>query len=156
MPDRFRFPEHDDRPEAIALMQAVLDRLPALKELLEKASTEWNYEDGVYRFYHQSFKVFYVQDLTREIVAALRGLAPGRELNQWFSTIVEEGTSGKFSDRTNQNWLKETRPVIEAFFHARFFLEMAVRYGEGFAGRALPPAMLDSGWAALLYLYNMR
>jgi hypothetical protein len=50
-------------------------------------------------------------------------------------------------------WLETTRPIVEAFFHARYFLEMAVRYGKKLK---MPPAMLPSGWAAFLYLYNLR
>ena len=41
---------------------------------------------------------------------------------------------------------------VEAFFHARFFLEMAVRY----AKLETPPRPLPSGYAALLYLYQLR
>lgn len=41
----------------------------------------------------------------------------------------------------------------EAFFHARFFLKMAVKYGEELDEA---PSTLPSGWAALLYLYNLR
>ena len=36
--------------------------------------------------------------------------------------------------------------------HARFFLEMAARY----ADLPIPPNPLPSGWAALLYLYELR
>jgi hypothetical protein len=43
--------------------------------------------------------------------------------------------------------------MLEAFFHARYFLEMAVKYGRELE---LPPTLLPSGWAALLYLYNLR
>jgi hypothetical protein len=46
-----------------------------------------------------------------------------------------------------------TRPIVEAFFHARFFLEMAVRYGNELDKA---PHMLPSGWAALFYLYELR
>jgi tRNA(fMet)-specific endonuclease VapC len=42
--------------------------------------------------------------------------------------------------------------TLEAFFHARFFLEMAVRY----ADLAAPPQPLPSGYAALLYLFGLR
>jgi hypothetical protein len=42
--------------------------------------------------------------------------------------------------------------MVEAFFHARFFLEMAVRY----AHLEQPPNPLPSGYAALLYLYDLR
>jgi hypothetical protein len=45
-----------------------------------------------------------------------------------------------------------TRPILEAFFHARFFLEMAVRY----AHIEAPPQLLPSGYAALLYLFGLR
>lgn len=43
--------------------------------------------------------------------------------------------------------------VSAGFFHARFFLEMVCRYGRELDE---PPAMLPSGWAAVLYLYRMR
>jgi len=52
----------------------------------------------------------------------------------------------------NARWTTVTRPIIEAFFHARFFLEMAVRY----VGVERPPERLPSGYAALLYLYGLR
>lgn len=41
----------------------------------------------------------------------------------------------------------------QAFFHARYFLDMAVKYGTELDA---PPQMLPSGWAGLLYLYNLR
>jgi hypothetical protein len=46
-----------------------------------------------------------------------------------------------------------TRPILEAFFHARYFLEMVCRYGRELAE---PPSPLPSGWAAVLYLYGLR
>ena len=45
-----------------------------------------------------------------------------------------------------------TRPIVEAFFHARYFVEMAVRY----ARLDEPPSLLPSGYAALLCLYGLR
>ena len=53
----------------------------------------------------------------------------------------------------NKDWTTHTRPFVEAFFHAKFFLEMAVKYGNEMKEA---PEMLPSGWAALLYFYNMR
>jgi hypothetical protein len=43
-------------------------------------------------------------------------------------------------------------PMLETFAHAKFMVEMAVRYAD------LPdtPATIPSGWAALLYLYDLR
>jgi hypothetical protein len=125
-----------------------------LETLLLDANEHWVYEDCVYRFYHQSFKVVYgLQATTGRIVAALRELAPERPLNDWFIEIVDSGTCKSFEPEHNEKWLAVTRPIVEAFFHARFFLEMAVRYGSELSE---PPAMLPSGWAAFLYLYNLR
>jgi hypothetical protein len=42
--------------------------------------------------------------------------------------------------------------MIEAFFHALYFLEMMVKYGRILAS---PPRVLPSGWAAVLTLYGL-
>jgi hypothetical protein len=42
--------------------------------------------------------------------------------------------------------------MLEAFAHAKFMIEMAVRY----AGLLGPPQPMPSGYAALLYLYDLR
>lgn len=144
----------DTRPAAIALLANIKAKLPELKEILAKAAGEWTYEDGIYRYYHGSFKVFYLNKATAHIVDALRDLAPDRKLNKAFGRIVDKGLSQSFDmKRTNEHWDAETRPVMEAFFHARFMLEMAVKYGEKLEE---PPSILSSGWAALLYLYGLR
>ena len=143
----------DQRPAAQELFANLKGALPDLKALLEKCSSHWGYEDPVYRFYHHSFKVYRLQETTAEIVKALQALAPGRELNDAFMQIVREGTGKAFALEHNTVWMETTRPLLEAFFHARFFLEMAVRYGEGLES---PPNLLPSGWAALLYLYDLR
>ena len=143
----------DDRPEVKALLANLKRQQPSLKKLLAEVNDHWTYEDGVYRFYHQSFKVYLLQSATEQIVEELRSLAPGRQINDWFAAIVRDGTGKKFQQSHNQSWLEVTRPIVEAFFHARFFLEMAVRYGRQLK-RA--PAMLPSGWAAFLYLFNLR
>jgi hypothetical protein len=145
--------EFDDRAEAKALLASLHSSLPGLRKLLEECNGHWNYEDGVYRFYHQSFKVYGLQRWTLEIVKALQALAPDRGLNDWFLQIVKDGTGKKFASEHNRRWLAETRPILEAFFHARYFLEMAMRYGEELK---TPPATLPSGWAAFLCLYGLR
>jgi hypothetical protein len=134
------------------LLSAIKSRRDGLAQLLEKVSGHWDYEDPVYRFYHQSFKVYALQETTRTIVAELQGLLPGCRLNPWFGEIVEAGTGHQFDLSCNQDWLRHTRPILEAFFHARFMLEMAVRY----ADLEAPPHILPSGWATLLYLYHLR
>lgn len=140
------------RPAEEALLQNLRSRRHELAGLLDECSSQWGFEDPVYRFYHQSFKVYYLQDETLRLVSVLKGLAPDRPLNRWFLEIVEQGTGRKFQQDDNADWTRVTRPILEAFFHARFFLEMAVRYST----LPEPPISLPSGYAALLSLYGLR
>jgi hypothetical protein len=139
-----------------ALEAALLARMQAqheaLKALLDASSDHWGFEDPVYRFYHQSFKVFWLQQQTDTILRRLTGLLPDHPLHPWFLEIVREGTGKEFATSDNHRWTLVTRPIVEAFFHARFFLEMAVRY----AKLETPPRPLPSGYAALLYLFQLR
>ena len=148
-----KFDNHDKTPEILELFKNLKAKLPSLEKLLERYSSHWGYEDPVYRFYHQSYKLYYLQADTAEIIKNLQELAPNRPLNKWFLRIVQEGTGKKFKKEDNKNWLPITRPIAEAFFHARYFLEMAVKYGKELK---YPPRLMPSGWAALLYLYNLR
>jgi hypothetical protein len=142
-----------NRPaEELALVERLRARRAELVTLLHESSGHWSFEDPVYRFYHQSFKVFALQAQTLSIVRELRALVPERPLNAWFVQIVGEGTGRTFTLENNEAWLSATRPILEAFFHARFFLDMAVRYSELEA----PPSTLPSGYAALLHLYGLR
>jgi hypothetical protein len=140
------------RSEEEALLRSLRSRQPELTALLNECSSHWGFEDPIYRFYHQSFKVFFLQDTTLRIVNTLESLAPDRPLNSWFREIVAQDTGKSFRQEDNQDWPRVTRPMLEAFFHARFFLDMAVRYS------TLPecPSPLPSGYAALLYLYGLR
>lgn len=140
------------RADMARLLENIKARTPELEELLRKQNSR-RWEDLFYRFYHQSFKVYWLQEDTERIVAMLRSLLPERPLNKWFEQIVREGAGKEFQLEHNQRWLQETRPIIEAFLHARTMLEFAVR-----SGRELdePPHSLPSAWAAVLYLYNLR
>jgi hypothetical protein len=135
------------------LIAALKTNREQLRELLDSITDHWGYEDPIYRFYHQSFKVYGLQRMTSKIVEALRSLLPDVPLNVRFLEIIAEGTGRKFTDEANSAWSATTRPIVEAFFHARFFLEMAVRYAAEFDE---PPTSLPSGWAAFLYLFNLR
>jgi hypothetical protein len=112
-----------------------------------------DYENPIYRFYHHSFKVYFIQSQTIEIVEKLKALLPDREMNKWFVSIIDNGTGKEFKREDNNNWLEVTRPMVEAFFHARYFLEMAVKYASELE---YPPNSLPNGWALFLYLYNLR
>jgi len=135
------------------LLDAIKANLPELVSLLDQATSMWGYEDFVYRFYHGSFKVYGVQTMTVHIVEKLRGLLPDVPLNDRFLRIVADGTGKQFTPDANQSWEATTRPLLEAFFHARYFLEMAAKYG---AELPEQPSTLPSGWAGLLYLYDLR
>lgn len=145
-----------DRSAETAMLQRLREKLPALTALLNRISREGVYDDLVYRFYHYSFKVYRVQDLTQEVVTALQCLAPEQPLNGWFLEIVKQGAGHTFDLSHNEDWLLRARPMLEAFFHAKFMLEMAVKHGERLREATVPPDYLDSGWAALLCLYGIR
>jgi hypothetical protein len=43
--------------------------------------------------------------------------------------IAADGAGRTIAPELNRRWLETTRPIVEAFLHARDFPEMAVRYG---------------------------
>ena len=145
--------EAEKERHATALLGNIKAILPALEAMLEKFGGHWGYEDSVYRFYHQSFKVYYFQNDVLAVVDKLQSLLPGMPLNTWFMEIIKDGTGKEFKDEDNCRWLEATRPLLEAIFHARYFLEMICKYGKQLEK---PPNRMPSGWAAVLYLYNLR
>jgi hypothetical protein len=146
------------------LVIALREKMPILEDLYTRVQDHWCGEDGIYRFYHGSYKVYRLQDATEEIVCVMQSIVPERKMTEYFMTIIRDGTGKSFNKNSNQHWVKETRPILEAFFHARYFLEMAVKYGKELAlvknthpksieeklGNTIP-----SGFAALLALYEM-
>lgn len=134
------------------------DNLDKLRELWNKVNKEWNYDDGIYRFYHHSYKVVHLQPFTLEIVELLTSLKPTNievTIDPMFMQIVNEGTGKEFKHAWNSEWLASTRQIVEAFFHARFFLEMAFNAAMTMEGEG-DKGMLPSGWAAILYFYGLR
>jgi hypothetical protein len=135
--------------ETAKLLESIKANLESLEELLEATDGE----DVIYRFYHQSFKVYRAQSYTEAIVAKLQELAPHLQLNSWLMEIVRAGTGREFASGDNERWTAVTRPMIEAYLHARYFLEMACKYGQELKS---PPEIMPSGWAALLYVFGLR
>ena len=135
------------------LLAAIKERLPQLEELLRKLEDHWGLEDGIYRFYHQSFKVYRLQSFTEEITKEFQALLPDRPLNQYFQEIVKDGTGHTFDLSHNKDWSKHTRPIVEACFHSCFFLKMVCKYGRELDRT---PDYLPSGWALVLYLFDLR
>ena len=143
--------QHGDEYRA-KLLQNIKVRLPQLEALLSEVEDHWGMEDCFYRFYHGSFKVFGMQGLTEAICKELQALLPDRPLNRWFSGIVTSGTGHDFQT-CGDNWYAETRAILEACFHAHFFLKLVCKYGRQLD---VPPNEMPSGWAAVLYLFNLR
>lgn len=155
------FKEEQDktRKKHEILLANIKRDLPELKKLLGEVVDHWSYEDSIYRFYHQSFKVYYIQEITNKIVEALRKLKPDEKdydpFCEYFNEIIMEGTLRNKEWQADHNliWTTTTRPFLEAFFHAKYFLEMVVKYGEELKEA---PQMLPSGYAAVLCLYKLR
>lgn len=134
------------------LLCNIVSNIKYLKCLLEDVNSHWVYEDCIYRYYHQSFKVYSIQHSTRKITHELKRIG-WRPLNKQFINLIENGTGIKFDLSHNADWDKHTLPQLQAFFHAKYMLEMIVKYGEQLAEA---PKLLPSGWATILYLYDMR
>ena len=136
-----------------AILAAVKARLPQLEGQLEAMNRD--YEDGLYRFYHQSVKVYSLQAHTTRAAGLIRAIAgeTGRRTEPWFEAIVAEGTGIEFDASHNAEWPRHTRPLVEAFLHARYFIEMMVKYGRELDA---VPTLLPSGWAAVLSLFGRR
>ena len=144
--------EHGDEYRA-KLLQNIKAQLPQLEELLAEVEDHWGMEDLIYRFYHQSFKVYGLQSLTERMCTAFQALLPDRPMNKWFAEVVAQGTGRVFEMSHNEDWLRHTRPIVEAFFHAHYFLKMICKYGKELE---TSPNMLPSGWASVLYLFDLR
>lgn len=135
------------------LLGTIKVALPELERLL--VAFEAMYEDGIYRFYHHSFKVYQLQELTSQAVEIFRRIAQtnDNQLCAWFEQIVAAGTGLVWESDHNLDWTLHTRPIVEAFLHTRYFLEMMIKYGSAMDTAA---TMLPTGWAAILELYNQR
>jgi len=135
------------------LLDAIRARLPELEHLRLQFTVM--YEDRVYRFCHSSFKVYSLQDTTLRVVGIFKSIAEATDnkLCEWFEQIVADGTGRKFELEHNESWPQHTRPIVEAFLHAKYFLEMMIKYATEMKSA---PATLPDGWAAILELYNQR
>ena len=109
--------------------------------------------DRLYRFWHQSFKVFRLQDVTEQIADVLRRAGGGRPLNPWFEQLVADGTGHVFHPEDNGRWYETTAPVVHSFLHVRHLLDVTV---EAATTLEAPTPMLPSGWATVLCLYQLR
>lgn len=138
---------------SIKLLEDIKSNLTQIQQLCSAFRGEE--PDLVYRFYHQSFKVYAAVTLIEQAKALFVRLAPnGIPLNDWYCSIADRALSKKFdAAATNQIWLEETQPLLEAMWHSKYFLEQMIVAA---ADLEAAPQTLPSGWAAVLYLYNLR
>lgn len=142
--------QHDKQQ---GLFKRMVEAYPKLKELQAQADRNFGAPDLFYRFYHQSFKAYRVQEFTKDLTLLFQEIGEGYALNSWYTQIVKEGTNKPFDVSHNDDWLKHVRPQFEAYFHARMFLDQMVWCVEHM-GKA--ETLLPSQWAAVLYLFNLR
>jgi hypothetical protein len=138
----------------VELLAKIRANLPVLEAKLKEFLSHDIYDNFLYRFYSQSFKVYYLQEVTQEIIVMLREIAPvGKTFCSYFQEIINAGASGTEFERShNDNWTLHTRPIVEAFFHAKYFLEMAVKCGKEVSE---PPSPMPYGYAALITLFDI-
>jgi hypothetical protein len=48
---------------------------------------------------------------------------------------------------------EKTRPILEAFWHTKCFVQMMIKYAKGLE---TAPQAMPSGWAAILGLFELR
>ena len=70
-----------------------------------------------------------------------------------YARIVEAGTAHQFSETTNENWEAETKQILDAFWHTKYFIQMTAKYGKELETVESP---LEPGMAAVLYLFGLR
>lgn len=136
-------------------------KLPVLETWLAEISRPYDEEDAVYRFYHQSYKIFErFQGPTEEGFQLIKEIGgDGTTVSEWYLEIYQDGTryhsvvevTRATGEDMNEHWLKYARPILEAFWHTKYFIEMMVRYGKKLE---FAPTVMSSGWAAILALYG--
>jgi len=109
------------------LLQAIKAQLPQLESLLLVFRSD--YEDRLYRLYHRSFKVYSLQAprlKPRSFSGTLARLLVGNSARGSRKSIAD-GTGFEFAIEHNRDWLHRTRPIVDAFLHAKYFLEMMIK-----------------------------
>ena len=143
---------HSHRERINALFFSIKSRLTELEVLardLEEAE-----EDGVYRFYHGSNKVFFLQSPVKAAFSLIKEIGGEDDPpNFEYARIVEAGTAHQFSETTNGNWEAGITPILDAFWHTKYFINMMVKYANELEAVESP---LQPGMATVLYLFELR
>lgn len=151
----FNITQYEGLAELMNTEKALLDNMKSKQSQIHLLLEEAIYDEEYcfYRFYHNSFKVFFIQDWTEKAVALLQSFSPEATFCPEFQRIIEQGTDRKFKQADNRQWSESIRPLLEAFTHSRYFLKMASKYGQSIDA---PPETMPYGWAALRHLYQIH
>ena len=141
------------------LLKNIKVRLKEAEDLLAEVEDHWAEQDLVYRYYHHSYKVYYIQGLTNKIVDFMVAVDPKpkekrrENFDVRFLRILDDGTGHVFHVDHNHEWDKRARPMLEAFWHAKYCLQNMIR-----SAKEMEEAkgMLASGWAGVLSIFRMR
>jgi len=134
------------------LLEQLRAHLDALTRTQQQAHSP-EVTDRIYRFWHQSFKVFRLQYHTEQIADVLRRAGGNRPLNPWFEHLVAAGTGHVFHPEDNGRWYDTASGVVHSFLHVRHLLDVTVEAATTIEG---PTPVLPSGWATVLSLYQLR
>lgn len=149
-----------------ALYSALVAHLPALLTLQSEITAEGGSDDLVSYIYgiQGLAMVYLVQEATEKIMATLISVLPGQQLSSRIKNIIKDGTGidcvlvldgpplRSFGDGFKAAFDK-ARPVAEAYLHARFLLNQAVKYGSTPQSPELPYV---GGWQALKTIYSLH
>ncbi len=98
------------------LLETIKVHLPELESLLFQFQSD--YEDRLYRFYYQSFKVYFLEESTLKAADLFRriGAVNGSSLCDWFEEIVAQGTGSKFEPNHDESWRFIQDQLLRHFF----------------------------------------
>jgi hypothetical protein len=143
---------HTHQERINTLFLRIKSRLPELEVLAR--DLEESEEDGVYRFYHGSNKVFFLQDPVKEAFTLIKEIGGESDPPNYECARNRRGRNRhQFSETTSENWEAETKPILDAFRHTKYFINMMVKYAKELERDEMP---LEPGMAALLYLFELR
>jgi len=76
------------REAELALLASLRGRHAEITQQLEAVSSHWGFEDPVYRFYHQSFKLYLLQKSTEMAVRYSNITEPPQVLPSGYAALL--------------------------------------------------------------------
>ncbi len=146
--------EMNQRTELIKKFPGMVRKRMADLKALRVDNQQKIESDLFYRFYHSSFKTWWLQPWIAKSVITFHQIVPGMRLNDYYSKIAIEGLSEQFNDSFNREWTKHARPIVEAAFHTGTFIDALIFVGE--SADESTPRVLSPEWGVALYLWNLR